>query len=38
MDADSLQRWKEEFENERKKQINKVKKLQRETVQRQKYK
>lgn len=37
MDAENIQKWKEEFQNERKKQFTKVKELQRETFQRRKY-
>jgi hypothetical protein len=36
MDANSLKKWKEEFENERKKQISRVRALQKDTVNRQK--
>lgn len=36
MDTESLQRWKEELENERKRQVSKVKKFQQETIRRQK--
>lgn len=35
MDTEGLQRWKEELESERKRQISKVKKFQQETVRRQ---
>ena len=37
MDTDSVEKWKMEFENERKDQLTKAKELQKETMQRRKY-
>ena len=36
MDPESLERWKKEFENERKEQLSKAKELQKETIARRK--
>lgn len=36
MDQDSLNKWKEEFQNERQEQFTKVKQLQKETQKRRK--
>jgi hypothetical protein len=36
MDPESLEKWKQEFQNERIEQFNKTKELQKETAQRRK--
>lgn len=37
MDQESLERWKQEFQAERKEQYVKIKEIQKETMQRRKY-
>lgn len=38
VENESFLKWREDFENERKKQIDKAKKLHRETIKRQRFK